>query len=147
MIIGRTGMAAIFDALVFIAVASVASTTLLTAFSDKMPEMGDEQELVENAHMVLLRSTVSGPNGNPYSVQELFLIADGVENGIAEHIPMALELLLPGWNWCWTVERGGKEVAVIVHGQAGADITLYCSITHVTYQGEQVEYRLEAWPT
>ena len=135
-----------FDALMFLAVASVVSVTLLAAFGDRTSAGDDRQEMVENVHTVLLRSTAIGHDNNSHPVQELLVAARGGEEATEATVHRTLELLLPGWDWCWSVHRDGSKVMELSHGRSVAGATVYCSITRTSYQNEQIEYRLEAWP-
>lgn len=138
-------MAGMFDALMFLAVASVVSVTLLAAFGERTSAGDDRHEMVEDAHLVLLRSTAVGPDGNPHSVQELFVTAVCGDDVTKGKVHRTLELLLPGWDWCWSVHRGGSVVVEVYHGRSGVGESIYCSIVRTSYQDEQIEYRLEAW--
>ncbi len=138
-------MAGIFDAFVFLAIASLVSVSLLTAFGAPSPEEGEEQRRVEDSLTVLLRATVIDSDGNARSLQEMYLSRSVTGDGIEDEITMTLEMLLPGWEWRWSVHRSGIEVAVVATNMIVPEGTVYCSIIHSALLGEAVEYRLAAW--
>jgi hypothetical protein len=141
----REGMAGIFDAFVFLAIASLVSVSLLAAFSAPSLEEGEEQQRVEDSLTVLLRTTVKGADSNAQVLQEVFLMSKDVGQEMEVQISMTLDLLLPGWDWRWSVHRSGTEIAVVSISPIVPEGTVYCSIVRQTFHGEVVEYRLEAW--
>lgn len=142
---GNEGMAGIFDAFVFLAIASLVSVSLLAAFTAPSPEEGEEQRRVEDSLTVLLRMTVTGADGNVRALQETLLMSGGAGERVEEKISMTLEMLLPGWEWRWSVHRSGTELAAVSSSSIVPEGTVYCSIVRGTLHGELVEHRLEAW--
>ncbi len=144
----RDGIAALFDALIFLAIASLVSVALFSAFNaeDREP-CGDERSRVEAAHQVLLRSTIEDNEGNALSLEELFKLS-GPEGWVnKERIEKILDLLLPGLGWKWTVLSGEN---MIDYGSApvpGPGEPLFCSLVRAPINGEEMVFRLEAWST
>jgi hypothetical protein len=143
----KQGMAGIFDAFVFLAIASLVSVSLLTSFVPPSPAEEERQRRVEDSLTVLLRTTVKDADGNGRALQHLLLTGRGANDGMEEEIAMTLELLLPGWEWTWSARRSGIEIAAVSTSDVVPEGTVYCSIVRETLQGEAVEYRLEAWLT
>ncbi len=144
MMLDKHAMAGLFDAFVFLAIAALVSVSLLTALSPSAEKEGDGQQQVESTLTVVLRSTVRDGDGNSRSVQETLLSSGGADNGSEEHIARTLDLLLPGWEWRWTVHRADGD-EVLSNSDEQAPGAVHCSIAHSTFQGQAVEYRLEAW--
>jgi hypothetical protein len=143
----KQGMAGIFDAFVFLGIASLVSVSMLTAFAAPSPLEEERQQRVEDSLTVLLRTTVKDADGNARALQDLLLTGRGADDGTEEEIALTLELLLPGWEWTWSARRSGIEIAVVSTSAVVPEGTVYCSIVRETLQGEVVEYRLEAWLT
>ncbi len=143
----KQGMAGIFDAFVFLAIASLVSVSLLTSFVPPSPAEEERQRRVEDSLTVLLRTTVKDADGNARTLQDLLLTGRGANDSMEEEIAMTLELLLPGWEWTWSARRSGIEIAAVATSDVVPEGTVYCSIVRETLQGEAVEYRLEAWLT
>jgi hypothetical protein len=144
----RDGIAALFDALIFLAIASLVAVALLSAFSGG--EQGPDEEVqsrVEAAHLVLLRSTLRDAGGNDHPVEELFKL-EGVGDGeYQDPIEDVTDLLLPGLGWRWTVQCGDT---ILSYGSAtlpGPREPLFCSLVRAPLNGEEVVFRLEAWST
>ena len=141
----REGMAGIFDAFVFLAIASLVSVSLLAAVDGPSPEEGEQQQRIEDSLTVLLRATVRDGDGNARSLQEVYLSRSGTQDSIDDEITMTLGMLLPGWEWRWSVHRSGNEVAAVATSEIVPEGTVYCSTAQSTLLGEVVKYRLEAW--
>lgn len=143
----RRGMAAMFDALMFLAVASIVSVALLGAFSGAAgPQDQAVQEKVEAAHLVLLRSTLAGGSGDNITVLEMTAaeVADRAQGSSLDMAAEALPLLLPGMGFEWRVECGERTLVTSSSGPpAGSDI--YCSQVDMGMPWGQVVFRLRAW--
>jgi hypothetical protein len=146
MISGKRGIAGLFDALLFLAIVSVVSAALLSAFSHQAAgPLGREQDRVEAAHTVLLRSTVVDGAGNSLSVEELFKI-EAVEQGEYDvRLGGMLEHLLSGMRWCWTVQHDDHTFTIGSADLPGMDEPLFCSKVSAPLEGGEVTFRLEAW--
>lgn len=142
MIRDRGGLAGLFDALIFLAIASLVSVSLLSALSAPSSHQEAGSGRVDAAHSVLLRSTVSDARGNPLTIEEVFkLRASG--DAYASNISMVLGLLLQGLEWRWTVETPSRPYAF---GQETvADGPILCSVIRAPFDGGEVVFRLEAW--
>lgn len=146
MITGKRGIAGLFDALIFLAIASVVSVALLSAFAPQtLGPLGKEQERVEAAHTVLLRSTVFDEAGNSHTVEELFktgAVQGGEYDGRLRDV---LDHLLPGMAWRWTVLSDEGAFALGTTDVPGKGVPLFCSLVHAPMGGEVVDFRLVAW--
>lgn len=140
----KEGIAALFDALIFLAIAALVSVVLLSAFSggERGPD-GEQQTRVEAAHLVLLRSTVEDEVGNNHTVEEMFKLNSVA--GSAVHIEATMDLLLPGLEWRWTVQCGGTSTGYGSTTAPGAGEPLFCSQVRAPLDGAEVVFRLEAW--
>lgn len=143
----RRGVAAMFDALMFLAVASVVSVVLLGAFSGASgPQDKVVQEKVEAAHLVLLRSTLPSGSGNNITVMEM-AAAEVIGTRSGSSIDMASEalpLLLPGMGFLWEVGCGESSMmASSSVPPGGSDI--YCSLIDADMPWGKVTFRLKAW--
>ena len=140
------GIAGLFDALLFLAIASVVSVALLSAFSHQAAgPLGREQDRVEAAHTVLLRSTVVDGAGNSLSVEELFKIEAVEEGEYGIRLGGMLEHLLSGMGWCWTVRHDDHTFTIGSSDLPGIDQPLFCSKVSAPMEGGEVTFRLEAW--
>jgi hypothetical protein len=142
----RDGIAALFDALVFLAIASVVSVALLSAFSgtDPGPE-GGLQSRVEAAHLVLLRSSVKDGDGNAHSLEALCKLNSELGTEHREHIEDIMDLLLSGLGWRWTVQCGDTGTDLGSTAVPGPGEPVYCSLVRAPIGDEAVVFRLEAW--
>jgi hypothetical protein len=139
----RRAIAGLFDALIFLAIASLVSVSLLSALGGPASADDEMQKKVDAAHRVLLRTTVDDPRGNPTPIEEMFKIdsVEGMECG--KNITMVLDLLLPGTEWRWSAEKGDRSWAFGNESVPGG--TIYCSIIRAPFNGSVVEYRLDVW--
>lgn len=139
----RRALAGLFDALIFLAIASLVSVSLLSVLGGPSPAGGHQGERVDASHTALLRSTVPDEKGNQVTIEELFMLqlADRVD--IEGNITSILDLLLPGTEWRWSVQIGSKNWSFgrteIPPGP------VYCSIVRAPFNGFEVIYRLECW--
>jgi hypothetical protein len=139
----RRGLAGLFDALIFLTVASVVSVSLLSALGGTSSAGSEQDERVDAVHNVLLRSTVIDGRGNPISIEEEFKLNTGDRTGLEDNISAILDLLLPGSEWRWSVEHGprvwtfGKDIV--------PDGPVHCSIARAPFNGGEVVYRLDVW--
>lgn len=139
----RRALAGIFDALIFLAIASLVSVSMLSALGGPSPTEDDRYKRVDAAHTVLLRSTVIDARGNQATIEEVFKLDQVERAGYENNITAILDLLLPGTEWRWSVVNGGRSWAygnvVVPEGE------VYCSIVRAPFNGSEVEYRLDAW--
>lgn len=143
MRLDRRGLAGLFDALIFLTIASLVSVSLLSALGAPSSAGDRQSERVDAAHVVLLRSTVPDAAGNQISVEEIFMLqlADRVDCG--DNITGMLDLLLPGTEWRWTVESGPHNWTF---GRATVPPgPVYCSVVRAPFNGSEVVYRLDCW--
>jgi hypothetical protein len=146
MILRSDGVAALFDALMFLAITSVVSVALLSAFTGHaVTEQNGVQERVEATHLVLLRSTMTDGTGNPHSLEELFKLGI-IENGRHDgQIVGTLDHLLAGMEWRWSALWAGGTFVTGSPDPPGA-AAVYCSLVRAPLDGGEVTFRLEAWP-
>ncbi|MBI0584087.1 MAG: hypothetical protein ISF22_07655 [Methanomassiliicoccus sp.] len=140
----RRALAGLFDALIFLAIAALVSVSLLSMLGAPSSETDDrEMDRVEAAHTVLLRSTVIDASGNPGSLERLFML-ENVDGGRYENnITLVLDLLLPGREWRWSVHYGDRSWTFGGEVMAGE---VHCSILRTSFDGSELEFRLESWP-
>lgn len=82
---GRQGMAALFDALMFLSVMSVVSVTVLAAFTPDRAGDDDTQSYVQKCHSVLLGTTLR--SWSNYS-ERLMPVSDAIATLLAVHKPL-----------------------------------------------------------
>ena len=146
MIRRKEGVAALFDAMMFLAIAAVVSVALLSTFSGQQDEVaGRMQEEVEAAHLVLLRSTVVDGMGNAHPIEELFKLGE-VNDNADENITTILDLLIPGSDWRWTVERGGLTHSISTMPTWPGEGAVFCSVIRAPIDGGEICFRLEVRP-
>lgn len=146
MIRERTGMAAIIDALVFLAIASIVSVSLLAALGAPSSHPDDRPaSRVISSHIVLLRTTIADSSGNPCTLEDLFKLESVDVQSYEDNLTLALGLLLPSMEWRWTVEHEGCRWTFGSEAVPSGD--LFCSIVRAPFDGSEIEYRLEAWYT
>ena len=139
----RRGLAGLFDALIFLAIASLVSVSLLSALGGLSPAGGHQSERVDAAHITLLRSTVLDEQGNQVTIEELFMLklAERVDRG--KNITSILDLLLPGTEWRWSVQTDSQNWCfgrtTILSGP------VFCSTFRAPFNGSEVVYRLDCW--
>jgi hypothetical protein len=138
------GVAGLFDALFFLAVVSVVSVALLAAMdgSDDVID-GRGQDMVDAAHLVLLRSTLPNGSNNTYSIEEMVRAGNYQDALHRENVSETLDLLLPGMEWAWTVVKDGETYRL--GGTVGSGVDVFCSIIRSPCGSEEVMFRLEAW--
>ena len=144
MIGERTGLTAIFDALIFLAIASLVSVTLLTALG--APSSHSDEGVVSrvsSSHLVMLRTTVADSSGNPCTLEDLFKLESVDVRRYEDNLTLVLDLLLTGLEWRWTVEHEGHLWTF--GDEVGPSGDLFSSIVRAPFDGSVVEYRLEAW--
>jgi hypothetical protein len=140
------GIAALFDALIFLAIASLVSTALLSAFSGDLTKADDSlQTKVEAAHLVLLRSTIIDDEGNGHPVEEMFKLKSVREGEYRDHIGDITDLLLPGLGWKWPVQVGETTLGYGPASIPGPREPLFCSLVHAPLNGTEMVFRLEVW--
>jgi hypothetical protein len=138
----RRGLAGLFDALIFLAIASLVSVSLLSALGGQQPHREVGSERTDIVHEVLLRSTVADVRGNPVTIEEAFKLgASGERYG--GNISMVLDLLLPGSGWQWTVETSSRSYAF--GSEAVTSGPVYCSVVRAPIDGGEVVFRLQVW--
>lgn len=142
----KDGVAALFDALIFLAIAALVSVALLSAFNggERGPD-GEQRSRVEAAHLVLLRSTVEDDGGNNHSLEELFKVNYRAGTGIRDHIEATMDLLLPGLEWRWTVRCQDTTAGYGSTTGPGPGEPLFCSLVRAPLGSEEVVFRLEVW--
>ncbi len=127
MIKSREGLVALLDALVFLAVASVVSVSLLASFGGQSASLdADIQDYVNRAHNVLLRTTYRTaavdccPDNNKTgtileaSISEIVraqVNASHFSGDLAATISGILDALLPSdvYRYTWRIELGGRS--------------------------------------
>jgi hypothetical protein len=146
MIRDRRGLTALFDALVFLTIIAVVSTTLLSFYGDHVIKDRDtEDNDVEVVHQVLLRTTVVDPTGNPCSLEDLFTMDDIDASFYSDTVRSILDLLAPGHGWRWTICRSDREWSIGDNRPDGGEV--HCSIVSAPYHWSELEFRLEIWPS
>lgn len=146
MIRNRHGLTALFDALVFLTIIAVVSTTLLSFYGDyAIRDRDAKDDDVEVVHQVLLRTTVVDPMGNPCAMEDLFTMEDIDTPSYSDAVRSILDLLAPGHGWRWTICRPDGEWSFGDDRPNGGDV--HCSIVRAPYHGSDLEFRLDIWPT
>ncbi|MDW5563657.1 MAG: hypothetical protein SA339_10560 [Methanomassiliicoccus sp.] len=138
----RRALAGLFDALIFLAIASLVSVSLLSAIGVSHDD-GRRDHRVDAVHTALLRSTVDDSMGNPCSVQDLFKLEVVGPKDHEEEISSVLELLLIGKEWRWSVIYGERSWSYGT--DTVPDDTVRCSVVRAPFNGSFIEYRLEVW--
>lgn len=139
----RRALAGILDALIFLAIASLVAVSLLSAYGHTYRSDDAVSERVDAAHAVLLRSTVLDVQGNFMTVEEAFKLETVGPCVYENNVTMALDLLLPGMEWRWSVERGA---GTWTYGdQEVPKGEVYCSLVRAPLDNGEVIYRLDAW--
>ena len=95
----RSGMAALFDALMFLSVMSVVSVTILVAFSPGQEVVGSAQSYVQKCHGVLLGTTLrswSGSSTRLMSVSDAIATLLYLKKPLPERIHNEVDTLLLG---------------------------------------------------
>lgn len=139
----RRGIAGLFDALIFLAIASLVSASLIASLSAHGSSVEARNERIDTAHTVLLRSTVNDSRGNPVTIEELFKLRDS-GGSYEDHITAVLDLLLPRSGWRWSVERGEHRWTFGSGSVPEGDVI--CSVLRAPIGDQEVVYRLDAWP-
>ncbi|WP_147654417.1 hypothetical protein [Methanomassiliicoccus luminyensis] len=143
----RRGMAAMFDAVMFLAVASVVSVALLGVFSAvDAPQDPAVMERVEAAHQVLLRSTLSSSTGNNLTVMEMAAteVMYGTSQSSLDMASEALPTLIPGMEFRWEAWCGERSMTTSPASLPGGS-DVYCSMADVDMPWGKVTFRLRAW--
>ncbi len=153
----RRAQTALFDALVFLVIISIATAGLLSAFGSYASEDVEwESEMVSRCHSTLLECClkVTGTNGtgdSPLRIGSVALTSFG-SNGepptslsgeLASAARLILNSSLPaGTQWCWSLRSTSGEVSV--GEEPPIDETLIASLIAISTQ-PQIESRLLAW--
>jgi len=139
----KRALAGILDALIFLAIASLVAVSLLSACGH--PSRSDDAvgERVDAAHAVLLRSTVLDAQGNSMTVEEAFKLGTLGPDVYENNVTMVLDLLLPGMEWRWSVERGADTWTY--GDQEVPTGEVYCSLIRAPLDDAELIYRLDAW--
>jgi hypothetical protein len=118
----RSGLAVLFDAMMFLTVMSIVSVSLLSVLTVDIGEKNRDQDFVEGVHSVLLRSTLELGTGPPQT------LADAIENflrwndsglgsSIGHHVSIVLDSYFgPGFHYLWCIERGDVTLEVSSEG-------------------------------
>jgi hypothetical protein len=114
----RKGMAALFDALMFLSVMSVVSVTVLVAFAPTRPGDNDTQSYVQKCHSVLLGTTLrswsdSSARLMPISdaIAALLAIGKPLPDRISSEIGAMLRgLFEPQFRAEWTCTLGDSHL-------------------------------------
>jgi hypothetical protein len=142
MIKERRGLAAVFDAMIFLAIVSVVAVTLLSTISP--PPAGNGVEVdVEAVHNVLLRSTVTTGPGNNLTVQEAAVTSSCIDDN-RNCIQQRMAFLLPGRSWRWTVDHDGAHM-VLGTPVVPEGVDVHCSIVRFDLPDGELSCRLDVW--
>jgi hypothetical protein len=118
----RSGLAVLFDAMMFLTVMTIVSVSLLSVLSVDHGETNRDQEFVEGVHSAMLRSTLELGTGPPRT------LADAIENflrwndpglggSIGHHVSVVLDSYFgPGYHYLWCIERGDVTLEVASEG-------------------------------
>jgi hypothetical protein len=139
----RRALAGLFDALVFLAIASLVSVTMLSAMGGTSSANDRQSERVDAAHMALLRSTVPDDQGNQMTIEEIFMLRRTDRVNCEANITSILDLMLSGNGWRWSVETGSENwtfgTTILPPGP------ICCSVVRAPFNGSEVVFRLDCW--
>lgn len=155
----RAGQLVIFDALLFLAVTSVASVGLIAALHQTAHQEPacDAQNFVESAHQALLGTTLSRAEG-ALGVEVPSLVL-GILQRAGSPDPEALllkvevgailgHLLQPRFGYVLTAKVGDQTLVVGCSGQPSRQGTDLCvSTVEVHVGGSDACFVLKAWPS
>jgi hypothetical protein len=135
-IVSKYGIAAMFDALLFLTVASVVVATTVILSAPPIEEVDAQaQELAERTHLVLCRMSVQPPgmdeetmndSDGPFLTVSTIVVGIFVEAGGKAALPSWLnstiarvlgEVLEPRYSYLWMVSDGGSAISVASFGQ------------------------------
>lgn len=157
----RSGMAAIFDALMFLTAVSVVSVSAVLLASER-DDASDEgiQRLAEGAHVTFLRATVLLPGDGadrkgspPIPVGSLLPTLIAYDEGGDADLPSWLEmearqlldgLLSPRFHYSWSVSCGAGTVALSPWPAPDDGRPMYVSTLPMDAQSATVS-RLAVW--
>ncbi len=117
----RSGMAVLFDALMFLTVMMLVSVSMLTLLGNDQDE-ADRQRYVGSVHATILASTISFQEGAPCTLADLVetylrLGDDMLQKRIEDEVrPLLDGYFGPGIEFLWSMERGE------VHSSFGSDM-------------------------
>jgi hypothetical protein len=117
----RSGVAVLFDALMFLTVMTLVSVSMLTLLGHEQ-DGADRQRYVDSVHNTILASTVSFQEGPPCTLADLVgsflrLGDDVLEKRIEDEVRSLLDGYFgPGIEFLWSMESGE------VHSSFGSDM-------------------------
>ena len=117
----RSGMAVLFDALMFLTVMTLVSVSMLTLLGYDQ-DGSDRQRYVGSVHATILASTISFQEGPPCTLADLVdsylrLGDDLLEKRIEDEVrPLLDSYFGPGIEFLWSMESGE------VHSSFGSDM-------------------------
>jgi len=140
----QDGVAALLDALIFLAVVAVVSTALLAAASPRaLPPPAEASSELDAVHEALLRCTVPASPGKALPLLEAVVQGSEVSPPAKDVIERILGELLPTMDWRWAVSMPSGADAIGRSIPAGVDI--FASVVRVPAPGGEVVFTLQAW--
>jgi len=140
-----SALAAIFDAMLFLAVVTVAAAVLLSGMQPGARQDDPDLRRLERAHAVLLASTL--PDGKGANVTVMELAAESIRGSNAtaalEFASGSLPVLLPGMQHRWSVRWDGRAASTGPEPPGGTPV--YCVTASVAMPWGEVSFALTAW--
>lgn len=135
--LGKKGVAALFDSLIFLSVVATVSIALLSSFVPH--DVPTERSNVDDVHAVLLRCTLPVSEGKNVTMLEAVASSDRLTPKMEQLASSTLSELMPTTSWRWSLRS--TQLSFVM----GEELPVGCDIHASTIAVGDGALILQAW--